>query len=87
MSDSRTIDALAASGAAAYIALEKMKAFVGEAKTNEQYRLTIVRMINENLVSNDIVGAVLLGVEVGADILEAELDTVAKGDLNVQRTD
>jgi len=87
MSDSRTIDALAASGAAAYIALEKMKAFVGEGKTNEQYRLTIVRMINENLVSNDIVGAVLLGVEVGSDILSQELNTVAKGDLNVQRTD
>ena len=87
MNDSKALSALAASGAAAYIALEKMKAFVGEAKTNEQYRLTILKMINENLVSNDIVGAVLLGVEVGADILETELNTVAKGDLNVQRTD
>ena len=87
MNDSKAIAALAASGAAAYIALEKMKAFVGEAKTNEQYRLTILKMINENLVSNDIVGAVLLGVEVGADILETELNTVAKGDLHVQRTD
>jgi len=87
MNDSKAIAALAASGAAAYIALEKMKAFVGEAKTNEQYRLTIIKMINENLVSNDIVGAVLLGVEVGADILETELNAIAKGDLNVQRTD
>lgn len=80
------MSALAASGAAAYIALEKMKAFVGEAKTNEQYRLTIIKMINENLVSNDLVGAVLLGVEVGADILETQLNAVAKGDSNVQRT-
>jgi len=87
MNDSRAMAALAASGAAAYIALEKMKAFVGEAKTNEQYRLTIMKMINENLVSNDIVGAVLLGVEVGADILETQLNAVAKGDSDVQRTD
>lgn len=87
MNDSRAVAALAASGAAAYIALEKMKAFVGEAKTNEQYRLTIMKMINENLVSNDIVGAVLLGVEVGADILETQLNAVAKGDSDVQRTD
>ncbi|CAB4177496.1 hypothetical protein UFOVP1344_12 [uncultured Caudovirales phage] len=77
---------LALAGTAAHIALAKMREFVGSRATNELYRETITRMVSENLVPNDIVGAVFMGIEIGADMLERELHAVGKEDLNVQRT-
>jgi len=71
---------LAAHGAAARVALAKMDMFVGNAKTDEEYRTAVVKMVTEGLVPNDMVGALLMGVEHAADILRNEMRLTSKED-------
>jgi hypothetical protein len=57
-----------------------MDMFVGNAKTDEEYRTAVVKMVTEGLVPNDMVGALLMGVEHAADILRNEMRLTSKED-------
>ena len=74
------VSSLAAHGAAARVALAKMDGFVGSAKTDADYRAVVVNMLTAGTVPNDMVGALLMGVEHAADILRNEMRKAIKED-------
>lgn len=74
------VSSLAAHGAAARVALAKMEAFVGNAKTDGEYRATVLKMIMDGIVPNDLVGALVMGVEHASDILRNEMRLTSRED-------
>lgn len=80
MNMSVEVSSLAAHGAAARVALAKMEGFVGSAKTDADYRAVVVNMLTAGTVPNDMVGALLMGVEHAADILRNEMRRTSKED-------
>lgn len=74
------VSSLAAHGAAARVALAKMETFVGKSKTDADYRAVVVNMLTAGVVPNDLVGALLMGVEHAADILRDEMRRAGKED-------
>jgi hypothetical protein len=74
------VSLLARHGAAARVALAKLDAFVGNAKTDEEYRNVVIGMIKTRSFPTDVVGAVLIGVEHAADVLRNEMRIVGEGD-------
>ena len=68
---------------AAKKAVAHLTAMVGR-PSDEKYRKTIVRMLHSNALPHDMVGAVLIGVEIAIDVLR---DKIAEEETNVKRID
>jgi hypothetical protein len=65
------------------MAVAQLTTMIGR-PSDPQYRKTIVRMLHSNALPHDVVGAVMLGVEIAVDVLK---DEIAKEELNVKRVD
>jgi hypothetical protein len=68
---------------AARKAVAHLTAMVGR-PSEENYRKTIVRMLHSGALPRDMVGAVLVGVEIAVDVLK---DEIAKEEHSVKRID